>query len=1146
MSISIKYSWGVWEDLTWSSTIVKSDAFKDEFSLVVDYWMHQWAENANELNNLTDEEAINADFIVITHAHMDHVGRLPLLVKKWLKWRIIMTKETYEISKLMLNDYVKLTKAQIKFSEDATKRLKTKLSNYLQIINIDTKLSENNLKQADKSKLENSRIKILDWRKITDFIRDSIEYIKWADEDFDIDRILPRKKASELLDIQESIDYILDSRQEKSDTHKKEFDKYLLDLIKLNNDLAEFKDDSSKLKDDELLKHNELLKNIEKNKYLLSLYPNGINSKLDEIKWLSDELSSNETVILKSIIKDYEWTSVSSKNSDQRKENKELSGLEEKRNKIIWDKNLDLCLIYSKKILWRDSEFDIPNNNKLTLLYDTNDIDKTMSMVEILKVWDELNLDDRIVMTTANIELIDRLPSIVREWYNKKIYIDKSLEEVIITRLIKNYSDAVVKNQKNKILIDEYEKATKFINRYNKSNNKNNLDIPNSKNVETYYHEQLVILENSDVSKFKESIEILFSYKEMLDSSSKFNDVENSTIYEFEKKLEEVNTKLSDIRGIYYWEYSIFELWEFYLKNKKLIKDLNYYNEIQDFIDIEQINSKEEFIKKWNASKKITKWAKSKNIHKINLEVIYNNYLFNKNNSEKIELLLNDDKKILDSITSNIEFTNGLEVKKRKINVNKNLFWEYHEFKAKESFYLNEVKKLDNYNFDNGIEWIIKEKFSSIHIPFTKEELNDVIEKLEITHIDEKKKQLESIKMRFHDAWHIEWSVQVEINFISKTIKNQIDHIIYDELKSKYLWTRKVSREYKNILLTWDLWKFEEENISGKPSIPSDRRFDYVQFESTYATKNHKNKKEELNKLIAYINSWKEKVLIPAFSLQRTQEVIIDLLHSKIDNATLLKQYWKKKKAYKLFLKNNKKLLNTESKLLDESNLGLQNKLFDEKSSFEKMFFDVEQQVFVWEIIVDSPLWEEISKLFIWFNKEKYWLLHPDEQIKAFWKVMVKFLWQWDYKFLYDEENIHKKHVIVSSSWMMQWWRVMSHLKEILENWSKKSKIWITWYQAERTTWWNLVRWIRQIKVDWETYNVENQVEPFWGFSSHIWKDDIIKYVSSDLKLSKWATLASVHWTGERKKLVEDIKKQVWSDIKFLIPERWDTVTIEL
>ncbi len=44
------------------------------------------------------------DYLIVTHAHLDHIGRIPLLVKKGFKKKIISTKATYEIAKLMLDN----------------------------------------------------------------------------------------------------------------------------------------------------------------------------------------------------------------------------------------------------------------------------------------------------------------------------------------------------------------------------------------------------------------------------------------------------------------------------------------------------------------------------------------------------------------------------------------------------------------------------------------------------------------------------------------------------------------------------------------------------------------------------------------------------------------------------------------------------------------------------------------------------------------------------------------------------------------------------------------------------------------------------------------------------------------------------------
>jgi metallo-beta-lactamase family protein len=44
------------------------------------------------------------DYVLLTHAHLDHCGRLPLLVKRGFRGQIICTRATYELARLVLLD----------------------------------------------------------------------------------------------------------------------------------------------------------------------------------------------------------------------------------------------------------------------------------------------------------------------------------------------------------------------------------------------------------------------------------------------------------------------------------------------------------------------------------------------------------------------------------------------------------------------------------------------------------------------------------------------------------------------------------------------------------------------------------------------------------------------------------------------------------------------------------------------------------------------------------------------------------------------------------------------------------------------------------------------------------------------------------
>lgn len=74
-------------------------------TLLVDCGLIQGEKFAHDLNREPFAyDPASVDYLLITHAHIDHVGRIPKLVRDGFKGKILSTPETLDLSRLMLPD----------------------------------------------------------------------------------------------------------------------------------------------------------------------------------------------------------------------------------------------------------------------------------------------------------------------------------------------------------------------------------------------------------------------------------------------------------------------------------------------------------------------------------------------------------------------------------------------------------------------------------------------------------------------------------------------------------------------------------------------------------------------------------------------------------------------------------------------------------------------------------------------------------------------------------------------------------------------------------------------------------------------------------------------------------------------------------
>lgn len=92
--------------VTGSSFLVKSDRGRQ---VLVDMGMFQGSPAIEELNNrpISFEASMIQD-VFLTHAHLDHVGRMPILMKNGFSGKIYMTAATRDIAEVVLLDAAKI------------------------------------------------------------------------------------------------------------------------------------------------------------------------------------------------------------------------------------------------------------------------------------------------------------------------------------------------------------------------------------------------------------------------------------------------------------------------------------------------------------------------------------------------------------------------------------------------------------------------------------------------------------------------------------------------------------------------------------------------------------------------------------------------------------------------------------------------------------------------------------------------------------------------------------------------------------------------------------------------------------------------------------------------------------------------------
>ena len=875
--------------------------------------------------------------------------------------------------------------------------------------------------------------------------------------------------------------------------------------------------------------------------------------------------------------------------SDQLEENwlakEERKAIEKKLSVLVWNKSDLDAYKDAQDILeeyWVESHKDLEKAlpDVPPLLYNENDITRTLEQMEYLEPGDEILLQSSLIVKNLKEPIIDQYLDKVSEGLTAPMYVPKELKgsiiqrwksqfeaerAVVISNIQKNHAIEQNNETRNYLLeskvnaVQWYEVFRvedvfndELLEKYKSI--KSSISIK-SVNAEIQKHESIDLagkIHNTEwvLRSLKNAGSELFGslenmYNEFL--SLPENIAQATQVYEAEKQ------KLS--LAFAGREFGMFFRKLDFVSNQSeadviYSEDTTYESLLHKLSHINEDVSEPVKLKIcWISQSELKAQLQKTNKDNIAQERKTSQLLKNIKASQKRYKFLEIYKDILDSyeqFATVWELQNYVETSVKNLKLYRGEREQYRDaedniafiMKRREEYpeYIKSKQELEQLGITSksDIQKVLEKKLS---VEFDYEKLDKAVSQLHVHTWIEQQNLIQAIKLRFLNAGHIEWSVSALLSFVTHKVNDVLNY------KRSYQHSHQVAVSHKNFLFSGDLGRIRDPNLSWVPEV-ADCKLDYIQVESTYAGRLHPDKQASINALVSEIDTTKGRSILPVFSQSRLQEMAIILLRemqkAQRFNENIFEDIKKIKEQRELIVSDMTEYIDelseNEWEVEAEEVGGFETQIRICDSKIKRL----QEQVVDYDIYVDSPLWDKITEEYLDNKPEDYKLLSLEYQQEVFGREVIKYVDKNNLHGFYNKDVKNRKQVILASSWMVEGWAILSHLDYILED--EENKIIFVGYTPTNGRAGDIKRGdMVQLPSSEDPVQVRCQVADIAGFSSHIDHDEILEYLWAH-KFARWARIVLNHGGASRELLQEDIESRIIKSkklIKVIIPDLW-------